>query len=318
MKNYIIKLMQRVVELLKSNQTTLFLGAGSSMGIGGPSGRKLLAEAINKFSDVKFSNDKNFFDVCKDIIDSENHSRPELEEFITKQLEGLYPKENHHKLVSLPWKCIFTTNYDTVLERIPQDKFKGRIIRPIKEQQPNVELKRHDILYYIKIFGLIDAQYGEEGYPILSRTDYNTSFLSRNSYYRILGDCIRQGPVIFLGYSFEDDLVFDLMVELQQVMGPDIIRPSYAISPNKPSDKILRSFAKYDINHIQATFEDFVSLAYKEFKDKKFEPVYSQKTIHIRGVPIDIPSSLERPSKEHFSFLHSSSTDSNMKDLKKF
>ena len=52
--------MQRVSELLKSNQTTLFLGAGSSMGIGGPSGKKLLAKVINKFSGVKFSNGKNF------------------------------------------------------------------------------------------------------------------------------------------------------------------------------------------------------------------------------------------------------------------
>ena len=52
--------MQRVLELLKSNQITLFLGAGSSMGIGGPSGKKLLVEVVNKFSDVKFSNGKKF------------------------------------------------------------------------------------------------------------------------------------------------------------------------------------------------------------------------------------------------------------------
>ena len=197
--------MQKVLDLLKSNQTTLFLGAGSSIGIGGPSGKRLLDKVINEFSDVIFLNDKNFFDVCKDIIESENHSRPELEQFIKKQLDGLYPNEKHVKLISLPWKCIFTTNYDTVLERISQDKSKGRIIRSIKEQEPDIELERHDILYYIKIFGSIDTLYGEEGYPILSRTDHNTSFLRRNSYYKILSDCIRKGPVIFLGYSFEDN-----------------------------------------------------------------------------------------------------------------
>lgn len=310
--------MQKVLDLLKSNQTTLFLGAGSSIGIGGPSGKRLLDKVINEFSDVIFLNDKNFFDVCKDIIESENHSRPELEQFIKKQLDGLYPNEKHVKLISLPWKCIFTTNYDTVLERISQDKSKGRIIRSIKEQEPDIELERHDILYYIKIFGSIDTLYGEEGYPILSRTDHNTSFLRRNSYYKILSDCIRKGPVIFLGYSFEDNLVFDLMDELQQVAGPDIIRPSYAISPKKPSTKIQRLFTKNKINHIEGTFEDFVSLAYNEFKGKKFEPVYYQKTIHIHGIPIDIPTSLERPAKEHFNFLHSSSIESNTKDVKKF
>jgi tetratricopeptide (TPR) repeat protein len=310
--------MQQVLEILKSNQTTLFLGAGSSIGIGGPSGKRLLDEVTNEFSDVIFSNDNNFFDVCKDIIESENHSRPELEKFIIKQLDGLYPNEKHIELISLPWKCIFTTNYDIVLERIPQDKSEGRIIRSIKEQEPEIELERQDILYYIKIFGSIDAPYGEEGYPILSRTDHSTSFLRRNSYYKILSDCIRKGPIIFLGYSFEDNLVFDIMDELQQVVGPDIIRPSYAISPNKPSIKIQKLFSKYKIFHITGTFEDFVSSAYSEFKNKKFKPVYSQKTIHVHGVPIDIPTSLERPSKEYFSFLHSSSIDSNTKDLKQF
>ena len=311
-------LMQRIIDLLKSNQTTLFLGAGSSIGIGGPSGDKLLKKVIDKFSDVEFSNNNNFFDVCKDIIDSENHSRPELEQFVIKQLSGLYPNKNHNELVSLPWKCIFTTNYDTVLEKIPLIKIKGRTLRPIKEKEPDVELNRHDILYYIKMLGSIDAPYGDEGYPILSRTDYITSFLSRNSYYKILSDCIRKGPLVFLGYSFEDNLVFDLMDEMQQVVGKDIIRTSYAISPNNPSEKVRRLFAKYDIIHVKGTFEDFISSAHKEFKDKKFDPVYSQKTIHVRGVPIDIPSSLERPSKEYFDFLHSSSTESKQKELRTF
>ena len=310
--------MHRILELLKSNQTTLFLGAGSSIGIGGPPGNKLLTKVIENFSDVKFSNNENFFDVCKDIIDSENHSRPELEQFVIKQLNGLYPNEKHNELVSLPWKCIFTTNYDIVLERISQNNFKGRTLRTIKEKEPDVELSRQDILYYIKIFGSIDTPYGDEGYPILSRTDYITSFLSRNSYYKILSDCIRKGPLVFLGYSFEDNLVFDLIDELQQVEGKDIIRTSYAISPNKPSEKVQRLFVKYNIIHIEGTFEDFVSSAHKEFKDKKFEPVYSQKTIHVRGIPVDIPSSIERPSKEHFNFIHSSSTESNQKDLMNF
>ena len=216
--------MHRILELLKSNQTTLFLGAGSSIGIGGPPGNKLLTKVLEMFSDVKFSNNGNFFDVCKDIIDSENYSRPELEQFVIKQLNGLYPNEKHNELVSLPWKCIFTTNYDIVLERISQNKFKGRTLRTIKEKEPDVELSRQDILYYIKIFGSIDTPYGDEGYPILSRTDYITSFLSRNSYYKILSDCIRKGPLVFLGYSFEDNLVFDLIDELQQVEGKDIIR----------------------------------------------------------------------------------------------
>ncbi len=290
------------------------------MGIGGPSGQKLLKEVTTKFSDVEFSNDKNFFDVCMDIIDSQYHSRPELEEFIIKRLEGLFPNEKNYELVSLPWKCIFTTNYDTVLEKIPLEKFKNRTLRPVIENKPKIDLERYDLLYYIKMFGSIDAPYGEgkEGYPILSKTDYTTSFSRRKEYYKLLSDCIRQGPILFLGYSFEDGMVFDLMAELKQECGPDIIRKSYAIFPNKPSDKMQRMFVKYDINHIEGSLEQFVSIANKEFKDKKYEPVYAQKTMHIFGVPLDIPSTLERQSRENFVFLHSASMKSTIKDIKDF
>lgn len=311
--------MKRVLNLLASNQTTLFLGAGLSMGIGGPSGNALISEVKRQFNDVEWSGSRNFFDICKDVLDSENHSRVELEEFILKRLEGLYPNNNHNELVSLPWKCIFTTNYDTVLEKIPSANFGNRTLRPIKQRNPNIELNRRDILYYIKIFGSIDSRYGEEGYPILSRTDYNTSFLSRNSYYQILSDCIRQGPIVFLGYSFEDNLVFDLMAELQQVSGPDIVRTSYAISPDNPADKVLKKFAKYNIIHIKGTFEDLINISRDKFKDQKLRPLYSDKTIHVKGYPLEIPISLERACSEYFTFLNSLSGKSSIiKDINNF
>lgn len=310
--------MDQILELFRSNKPTLFLGAGCSMGIGGPSGNELLETMLNKFSDVDFLNENNFFDVYEDILDSENHSRLELEEFVKKQLEGLFPREEHYKLLSFPWKCIFTTNYDTVLERIPSNKFQDRNLRVVKENDPEINLRRHDLLHYVKILGSIDTSYGEEGNPILSRTDYHTSFQRRKSYYKILGDCVREGPVIFLGYSFEDNLVFDILAELREEIGPEAVRTLYAVFPNQPSKRILRLFNKYNIIHIEGTFEEFISRTKTKLIEGRDELIYAEKTIHIHGFPIDIPNTIERPAREYFTFLNSSSWDSNLKKINKF
>ena len=99
--------MDQVFEHIKLNKPTLFLGAGCSMEIGGPSGNELLNVILNRFFDVEYSNGKNFFDVCEDIIDSKNHSRLELEEFIKKQLDGLYPREQTFSNLILSMEVAF-------------------------------------------------------------------------------------------------------------------------------------------------------------------------------------------------------------------
>ncbi|NPE29888.1 hypothetical protein HNV12_18395 [Methanococcoides sp. SA1] len=308
--------MNQVIELLQSNNATLFLGAGCSMGIGGPSGKELLDETLNKFSNVDFLNKNDFFDVFSDVM--LDYSRQDAEEFIKNQLDGLFPKSEHNKLLSLPWKCIFTTNYDLVIERTPIEKLQGRILRVVKENEPVIDLKRHDVLHYIKMFGSIDSSYSEEGYPVLSRLDYNSSFLRRNRYYKILGDCIREGPIVFLGYSFEDNLVFDILAEMQQVVGPDVIRTSYAISPDEPTGRTAKLFARNKIVHVKGTLEEFISKAKQEITPTKYEPIYAEKTVHLHGVPIGIPTTIDRSSREHFTYLHSSSWKSESSNIKSF
>lgn len=308
--------MQNVIDMIKSNQCTLFLGAGSSKNLGGPSGIQLLESIKNNFSDVKVDTN-NFFDACKLIAESDNHSLLELNEFITKQLNGLYPNQDHIKLLSLPWRCIFTTNYDTVVEKIPPRDFKNRSIRVVKEKVPSVDFRRKDILYYVKLFGSIDSKGKDDGRPIITRQQYNTS-IQRNAYYKLLEDCLMYGPIIFIGYSFQDDLIFDMMAELQETMGYDIKRPSYAIMPHKPNDKTLKSFHRYKINYVEGTLSSFAERVSKEIIDKRVIPDYIDATIYIHGIPIDIPSSISQPSEEYIKFINSSSLKSPNKEPKNF
>ena len=50
----------------------------------------------------------------------------------------------------------------------------------------------------------------------------------------------------------------------------------------------------------------------------KYEPMYSDTTVHIHGFPIDVPTTIERPAREHFTFLNSSSWESDSKEINNF
>lgn len=318
MSKCIYETMDRILDILRNARTTLFLGAGCSMSVGGPSGSELLSRVVNNFSNVYFTNTNNFFDVCQDIVDSENYSRTDLEKFIRKQLYGIFPCENHYTLFSIPWKCIFTTNYDLTLERSISTKLKNLNIRVVTEDKPEIELKRSDLLYYVKIFGSIDISYGNQGNPILTRTDYTTSYSRRESYYKILAECIREGPVIFLGYSFEDNLVYSMLSELQQTVGPEILKTSYAIFPEDLSEHKKRFFTKNKVIHIKGTFEDFITKIRNGPPIERYQGDYSEKLIHVHSFPIDIPFSIEKPAREDFTFLHSESWADSPQDKKLF
>jgi hypothetical protein len=308
----------QIIDLIKTRHTTLFLGAGSSIPLGGPSGGDLTKFVKKQFSDVKYLNENNFFDVCKDIIDSGKYSRIDLQKIIFKHLNGLFPDSKIEKLVNLPWKCIFTTNYDMVIERIPDDNLKNKKIRPVIENNPKIKFNNLLLLNYVKIFGSIDIEYRNEGYPILLRSEHSTSFERRKSYYSILADCIREGPIVFLGYSFKDDLVFDIFDELVLTTGINSLRESYAILPNTPDEKTIRFFEKFNIIYVKGTLDDFIQQTDEQLADYNFDSVYTDKIVHISGFPIEIPIATENQCRQHFDFLDQNFIESSYKNIKNF
>ena len=67
------------------------------------------------------------------------HGRPFLDQLLISQMKDELhkPSEIHKKLLSLPWKDVFTTNYDTLLERtLPEITNKYRIV-----------LEQNDLMY---------------------------------------------------------------------------------------------------------------------------------------------------------------------------
>ena len=106
---------------IESGSCVLFLGAGTGThtrdadGQPAPDGESLARELAERF-EVEVDEGTPELAIVSAIVELRK-GRAELEAFLTERLSGLEPDETLQWLLSLPWRAIFTTNYDGVIER---------------------------------------------------------------------------------------------------------------------------------------------------------------------------------------------------------
>ncbi|MCH7613698.1 MAG: glycosyltransferase, partial [Candidatus Marinimicrobia bacterium] len=53
---------------------------------------------------------------------------------------------------------------------------------------------------------------------VLSRADYNRALIRRRKYLELLSDFVKTGTIVFIGYSFGDHLVLDIIDDIIEIM----------------------------------------------------------------------------------------------------
>lgn len=247
---------------IKSGNTMLFLGAGASCAAGAPSGSELFQSLKDNFKITTKEND--LIEICQKILDNPVNDRTTLEEFIKKQLNSLQPTEAHKTITKYNWAAIFTTNFDDLIEhtyRTGPDSLKN--VKVITSDNFRLLPNNTETIYLFKIMGCMNAYIPEEpsntdGQMVLSRLDYNKSLRRRSKYLKHLSDYLRNGHVIFIGYSFDDKLVFDVIDELIDTMGIDRLPQSYALFDKlQMNEELSYKFSSRKIRPIECSFEQF-------------------------------------------------------------
>lgn len=202
------------IELLKktllSGSPLLFLGAGFSRdsicddGIM-PTGKELVEDLMLEFIQHKVSDEEvkeistyKLRELC-DCINAINTSKEQLNQYLTKKFIGARPNEEefHYKLLDYPWKKIYSTNIDDLLENMYECKkhnFTSMFSNQIPQKIEGTEI--------IKLHGCV--RHPELGY-IFSRKEY-TDLISKNLDTRLLQftmDLISE-DVIFVGTSLDE------------------------------------------------------------------------------------------------------------------
>lgn len=269
---------------LKNAEFSLFLGAGASVPCGGPTSTELLETMRRKYPLIGQEND---FFRAMDLILPDDSRRKDVEDYLKLALSTMTPTSNHRYLFSMPWKAVITTNYDRIPDSITTTLDGSRIVSTLVGQYPRSDYRIEEHLYCFKIFGDMSHSYRDQGHMVLTNKDRRRTYAQQANFFELFGDFARSGNIIYLGYSFKDELVFDILGDmLHELKG--LTHRGYAITPEKPSELFLQKMNNLNIEWVEGTLESFVEEAIKIFGVIPKSCTLSTFPIKIHGKIIDI------------------------------
>lgn len=193
--------LSRLIRGIQPERTVLFFGAGSSIPSRAPSVAKLVSVISDKF---KIDADGFSLSELTGIVE-ERFSRKELIETIRPLFRGLRPTGGILNLPLFPWRSIFTTNYDDLVEQCYRAKGAELAV-----YSSNFDFTVHGKQNATKLFKLHgtyekDISDGHQTRLILSESDYDQTSQYRESLYDRLKSDLAGGHLIIIGHSLGDE-----------------------------------------------------------------------------------------------------------------
>ena len=256
----------KLAEILSEMQkkpTSLFYGAGVCLDCGGPSGSQLFDAITQQFPG---GNSTDFFEYLKEIIDFDNTNRNEIEAAIKQSLSLVSPRDEQKYLFSLPWKAIITTNYDRLPNLIVKTIDSRRLVVPVVNPETDfpIDPSKPDSLFCFKLLGDVDFSYPKGGWMVLSANDLKIAFDRRSMFFRMFHSLSATGHIVYIGYSFKDNIVFDLLQEMKFVLRTFPWK-GFAILPEEPDKSTAAKMEKMGITWVRGTLREFIDEAKKIF-----------------------------------------------------
>ncbi len=311
--------LDELIEAIESGAAVLFLGAGASKPSGGPLVRELVEKLTGAFPRVPTPMEPDMFRVCEAIIDE--YDRTKMEDFIRRELETLPMKPFHADLIQLPWSAIFTTNYDLLIENAYKNVRRPRRCHPVYARVPNPQTNHLEWINLFKLMGCISRTGEAEGSPVLTRRDYVRRQRDYPQYYKLLSDYVKNGILIYCGYSFNDDVALDVIGEVRDTFTDDRLPKSYAIYHEPVTDEsILKRLIRNKITPVYCGFEEFIKYVFSHFDGSNAQrpkPRLVEK-VNVWGHVIEIPPDEYKLYSGQFEILTESKVSEPPGELNQF
>lgn len=250
--------LDNIAKNLKAGKVVLFLGAGCSVGAGAPTTDGLIQAIKSKFPDMDQTK-SDLLDVCEDVVYTLPYNRTELDAFVEKQFRALKPGEAHKRLAELDWAAIFTTNYDDLIEQAYREPDIQRVCQVVEGEDFHINLSDRTRVFLFKLMGSIDPSGGNPT-MVLTHSDFNHTIRTRSKLYETLFDFVKDGTLVFVGYSARDHWAFDVIDEVDREVGKDRLPYSYILLPSLPnSTKEKYKFETRKMIPVECTFEGFIT-----------------------------------------------------------
>ena len=291
-------------EKLGQQKVILFIGNGASVDAGGPATKKIVAQIKARFKDASYSSN-DFIQTCTDVMETTLASRKDLEALIVKALYDLKPSPFHMELPLSIWPAIFTTNYDDLIEKAYRlVDSRVQLADPVFSAKDPLGLHDIEKVKIFKLMGCITSQHPDNKL-VLTREDYNSVLKTRPVLFKILRDLMRDGTILYVGYSFRDYLLSDIFSELIQTVGLQNLPYSYALIPDiVPASVQATKLREKKVIPLAMTATQFVELKKKGIQ-LKLVPLKDKDdiTVLVKGTIKKVPHRHARQCSQYFEFL---------------
>ncbi|WP_063253757.1 SIR2 family protein [Neobacillus niacini] len=204
--------LEEVIDHILNGDGILFLGAGFSRDAVNVEGNNMpdaseLSKLLCGELGVKINN--NLAKVSNHYLKSSSVSKEELEQRklnLVTYIQNLYftreVKGYHKSIINRPWRRIYTTNYDDVVEKSSKDRIKIFNMNT----DTNIILKNPGIVHLNGYCRTVTTDSLDNEFKLTQRSYLSDSFLNSSSYQAFKHDVKNSKVVVFIGVSLDSDL----------------------------------------------------------------------------------------------------------------
>ena len=222
----------------------LFLGAGFSRGARTISGEEILhakglANKLCELVNVECIDDLKY--AADDFIDEIDNIDRAIEE-LCKLLKVNKIQEYHKVIASVPWRYVYTTNYDNVYEYACRENNKNYYCVSISQDIKNIPTHANVVVH---INGMIENltrdTIGSE-FKLTNESYASSSFMDSAWYEKFIRDIKIAEAIFFVGYS-----MYDIDIQKLFYRAPELKEKTFFILGKGSSSRITRNIAKVGI-----------------------------------------------------------------------
>ncbi|MEL5639856.1 SIR2 family protein [Serratia ureilytica] len=224
-------------------KAVVFLGAGFSFearnkaGEQFPNGNQL---AKNLKTELDFDDDEDYSlkEISDDFIDE--LGKENLYRYIIDKFQVSDYSADYQVFSQVPWRRLYTTNYDNVIEDSYRRNSKDIYSFTIKDSPSLIVPNKANCIH---INGFVEKMSLKEFNSEfkLTETSYLTEIFVDSKWKTVFNTDLRDSKaIIFIGYS-----IYDIDIETILIENPDFISKTFFITEQSPSKRIVRKLEKY-------------------------------------------------------------------------
>ena len=283
-----------IIDLIRREDVTLFVGSGCSINSGAPTGNQL-AKTLLALLEKDYQDEVNqsLQDISEALVIQDGNKRSRLNSVLENSFNGLAPSSFHQNLFKIPHiHTIITTNYDSLIE----DAYPRDYLQVIANDNELSSIKTHNV-QLLKIHG--DLKHIED--IIITKTDYRQTLEKPKHellWSRVISE-FSSKHIVFVGYSADDQNILNLIEKIQRNISGGI-KQMFIVTPSltKIQGKRLQNLG---IKHYCGTGEDFLQNTISELKESfgedKYNNICSQDTLNRFALLSGILFSFENNGK---------------------